>query len=88
MLSTNEMMAMERFINLLNEDETNEIKYFMTPILRGQKIWAMKVVISSIACEMKETTVKVYDMMSNFEGVRSRIYNIANVLERNIFAIS
>ena len=88
MLSTNEMMAMERFINLLNEDETTEIKYSITPILRGQKIWAMKVVISSIACEMKETTVKVCDMMCDFESVRSRVYNIANVLERNIFAIS
>lgn len=88
MLSTNEMMAMERFINLLNEDESNEIKYSITPVLRGQKIWAMKVVISSIACEMKETTVKVCDMMCDFESVRSRVYTLVNGLERNIFAIS
>ena len=85
MLSKNEMMAMERFIKFLNEDETQDIKYSVSPVIRGNKIWAVKVVISSIACEMKETTVKVYDMIYNFEIVCSRIYNLANILERNMF---
>ena len=88
MLSKNEMMAMERFIKFINEDETQDVKYSVSPIIRGQKIWAVKVVISSIACEMKETTVKVYDMIHNFETVCSRIYNLANILERNVFVLS
>lgn len=88
MLSKTEMMAMERFINFLNEDENKEIKYSVYPVLRGQKIWAMKVIISSIACEKRETTVKVCDMIHNFDAVQSRIFNMANILERNIFILS
>ena len=68
MLSKTEMMAMERFIKFINEDETQDIKYSVSPVIRGNKFWAVKVVISSIACEMKETTVKVYDMTHNFEN--------------------
>ena len=88
MLSKTEMLALERFINFLNEDETQEIKYSVTPIVRGKKFWAMKVFVSSVACETKETTVKVCDMIHNFENVQTRIYNLANALERNIFIIS
>lgn len=88
MLSKTEMLALERFINFLNEDETQEIKYSVIPVVRGKKFWAVKVFVSSIACETKETTIKVCDMIHNFENIQSRIFNMANILERNIFMIS
>lgn len=87
MLSRNEMMAMERFINFINEDE-DYIKYHITPIIRGQRIWAMKVIVSSSACESMETIVRIEDMLARYDEVCKRIMSIAKKLERNIFILS
>lgn len=87
MLSRNEMMAMERFINFINEDE-DYIKYHITPVVRGQRIWAVKVIVSSSACESVETTVRIEDMLARYDEVCDRIMSIAKKLERNIFILS
>lgn len=87
MLSRNEMKAMERFINFINEDE-DYIKYHIIPIIRGQRIWAMKVIVSSSACESMETIVRIEDMLARYDEVCERIMSIAKKLERNIFILS
>ena len=87
MLSKNEMNVLERFIKLINEDE-DYIKYNLIPIVKGQRIWAMKVVVFSSACEMMETTIKIEDMLSNYDKVCERLMNLAKRLERNIFNLS
>ena len=87
MLSKNEMKAVERFVKFLNEDE-DYIKYHLSPVVRGQRMWGIKVVVASSACERMETLVKIKDMLSNYDKVCERLMNLAKHLERNIFNLS
>lgn len=88
MLSMSERSAVERFVKFLNEDEDCNIKYVVDPIVRGCKIWGMKVTCASIACEKMDTTVKVVDMIYNFDKTCERILSLTRRLERNIFELS
>mgnify|MGYP003292742302 CR=1 FL=1 len=87
MLSKNEMKVMERFVKFINEDE-DYIKYHLSPIVRGQRIWGVKVVVASSACEKLETLIKIEDMLTRYDEVCERIMNLAKRLERNIFNLS
>lgn len=87
MLSKNEMKAMEQFVKFINADE-DYIKYHIIPIVRGQRIWGMKVIVSSSACEMMDTFIKIEDMVTRYDEVCDRVMNLAKRLERNIFNLS
>jgi hypothetical protein len=87
MLSKNEMKAVERFIKFIDDDE-DYIKYNLLPIIKGQRIWGVKVVIFSSACEKMETLVRIEDMLTHYDDVCEHVMTLAKRLERNIFCLS
>lgn len=87
MLSKNEMKVMERFVKFIDDDE-DYIRYNLLPIIKGQRIWAVKVIIFSSACEKLETIIKLEDMLIHYDDVCEHVMTLAKRLERNIFCLS
>ena len=82
------MEVLEQRLRSRGTEDEDDIKYHLSPIVRGQRIWAVKVVVASSACEKLETLIKMEDMLTRYDEVCERIMNLAKRLERNIFNLS